>query len=100
MILLHGDVARLGARALNLVLLLDDNCCEPSASSCVAKNVANVVVTKQKRRTVVAARCVISKDVHLERTRLALVEKRLAEQRHAQAKLQSSAKDVRLKTEP
>ena len=56
MILLHGDVARLCFRAVNLVLLLNYNRRETSASGRVTKNVANVVVTKQQRRAVVAAR--------------------------------------------
>ena len=64
MILLHGDVSGLCIRAVNLVLLLDYNRRKSSASGCVTENVANVGVTKQQRRTVVAARCVIREDIH------------------------------------
>ena len=51
-----------------------------------------------------AARGVISKDVHLVRTRFALAgqrgtRERLAEQRHAQAKLEIRAKDIGLQVE-
>ena len=66
MILLHGDVVRLCIRAANLVL----------SSGCVTKNVANVVVTKHKRSTVVAARRVIPEDIHHIPAHLALTRQR------------------------
>ena len=84
--------------AVNLVFLLDHNR-KTSASGCVTKNVANVVVTKQQRRAVVAARSVIPKDIHHIPAHLALTRQRrtrigLAEKWHAEAKLESRAKDV------
>ena len=69
----------------------------------MTKNVANIVVTKQKRRTVVATRLVVSEDVHLSSAHLTLTQSRtrkgLLEQRHVQAKLESCAENVRLQTE-
>jgi hypothetical protein len=65
MVLLDGDVARLRVRAVDLVFLLDHHRCETSSSSRVTENVTHVVVTKHKRGTVMAARCMISEDVHL-----------------------------------
>ena len=47
MVLLNGDVARLGLRALDLVLLLNDRC-EASSSSRVTQNVPDVVVAEPK----------------------------------------------------
>ena len=63
------------------------------------KNVANIVVTKQQRRAMVAARCVIPEDIHHIPAHLALTRQRrtrigLVEKWHAQAKLESRAKDV------
>src|SRR6185312_7179663 len=65
MVMLNSNVARLGIGALNLVLLLNHNGTETSSSCCVAKDVANAVVTKQKRSSVVATKRMITIDIHL-----------------------------------
>jgi len=64
MVMLNSNVARLGIGALNLVLLLNHNGTETSSSCCVAKDVANAVVTKQKRSSVVAAKRMVTIDRH------------------------------------
>src|SRR5690348_16188569 len=64
MILLNSDVAWFCPRPSNLVLLLKDNGCETSTPGGVAKNVSDIVVTKQQRRPMVTARRVISEHVH------------------------------------
>ena len=64
-VLLDSDVTRLHVRASNLVFLLNHNRRETSTSSGMSENVSDVVVTKHQRRTVVTARGVITKHVHL-----------------------------------
>ena len=68
MVMLNSNVARLDIGALNLVLLLSHNGTETSSSCRVAKNVANAVVTKHKRGSVVAAKRMITIDIHLALT--------------------------------
>src|SRR3954471_18863215 len=51
MVLLHCDVARFGLRAVDLVLLLDHDCRKSSSPCRVAKNVPDVVVTKDQGGT-------------------------------------------------
>src|SRR6185312_5121318 len=63
MVMLDSNVARLGIG--NLVLLLNHNGTETSSSCCVAKDVTSAVVTKQKRRSVVATKRMITVDIHL-----------------------------------
>src|SRR5689334_3331498 len=50
MILLNSDVAWFCPRPSNLVLLLKNNVCETSTSGGVAKNVSDIVVTKQQQK--------------------------------------------------
>ena len=101
MILLNSDVTWFCPRPSNLVLLLKDNGCETSTSGGVAKNVSDIVVTKQQRRPMVTASCVISEHVHLCIASFSLVaacgaRKRCVKKWHSQPKLQRCTKDVRL----
>src|SRR5690348_2195517 len=101
MILLNSDVAWFCPRPSNLVLLLKNNSCETSTSGGVAKNVSDIVVTKQQRRPMVTASRVISEHVHLCIASFSLVaacgaRKRCVKKWHSQPKLQRCTKDVRL----
>src|SRR3954464_13308100 len=106
MVLLHCDVARFGVRAVDLVLLLEHDCRESSSPCRVAKNVPDVVVTKDQGGTVEAAHCMVAEHVHLGITNRSTTTaycgtwKRLVKERHAQPELEGRAKGVRLKTEP
>src|SRR5690348_1744952 len=93
MILLNSDVAWFCPRPSNLVLLLKNNSCETSTSGGVAKNVSDIVVTKQQRRPMVTASRVISEHVHLCIASFSLVaacgaRKRCVKKWHSQPKLQ------------
>src|SRR5687768_4439918 len=101
MILLHCDVASLHLRPINLILLLNHDGCKPSSSSSMTKNVPDVVVAKHQRRTIVAARRVISEHIHHILTSFAFAcegrtRESSVEKRKAQTKLERSTKDVRL----
>ena len=87
-ILLDSDIAWLRVRSSDLVLLLNHDSGETSASSGMAKNVPDIVVAKHQRRTVMTARRVVSKHVHLRSAAFAVAItcgtwKGRVEQRHA-----------------
>ena len=64
-VLLYRDVAGLLLRLGELMLLLDHDRREPSSLGCVTKDVPQVVVPKQTRRSKMAAERVVAIDVQL-----------------------------------
>ena len=87
-ILLDCDIAWLLVRSSDLVLLLNHDRGETSTSSGMTENISDIVVAKHQRWTVMAARRVVSKHVHLRSAGFAVTgecwtRKRRVEQRQA-----------------
>src|SRR3954471_5172465 len=94
MVLLDGDVPGFGPGAFNLVLLFNHDSCEPSSFGRVTKNVPDVVVAKNKGRTVVTTNRMVAKHIQFGTADHAVAAQSWTHRRQVK---RNTEKDLRLK---